>query len=73
MGIWGQWRGLSDAGTARPGPKPVKQAGSSRTKKSAFPGQPWNTHLAKLVTTRVSQSQGPWEVSSQGLGAGARH
>lgn len=37
MGIWGQWRGLSDAGTARPGPKPVKQAGSSRNKEKCFP------------------------------------
>lgn len=46
---------------------------AQETKKSALPGQPWNTHLAKVVTMRVSQSQGPWEVSSQGLGAGARH
>lgn len=33
----GQWRGLSDAGTARPGPKPVKQASSSRNKEKCFP------------------------------------
>lgn len=32
----GQWRGLSDHGTARPGPKPVKQAGSSRNKEKCF-------------------------------------
>lgn len=33
----GQWRGLSDAGTARSGPKPVKQAGSPRNKEKCFP------------------------------------
>lgn len=47
-GIRGQWRGLSDAGTARPGPKPVKQAGSSRNKEKCFPRPALELSLGKI-------------------------
>lgn len=44
----GQWRGFSDAGTARPGPKPVKQAGSSRNKETCFPGPALEHSLGRV-------------------------
>lgn len=44
----GAGAGVIDAGTARPGPKPVKQAGSSRNKEKCFPRPALEHSLGKV-------------------------